>query len=61
MYTHYYEETVFSITMAIDLRSFNLQISMSVNWALHVISMLTALIQLAVLIASVMLGILEMD
>jgi len=61
MYTHFYEEIVFSITMAIDLRSFNSQISMSVNWALHVIPMQTALIQLAVLIASVILGILEMD
>ena len=45
----------------IDLHSINLQISMSVNWVLHVIPMPTALTQLAVLIAPVMLGILEMD
>ena len=56
VYTFYEERTI-----AIDLHSFNLQISMSVNWALHVIPMQTALIQLAVLIASVMLGILELD
>jgi len=34
---------------------------MSVNWALHVIPMPTALIQLAALIACAMLGILEVD
>ena len=51
----FYEES------AIDLHSFNLQMSMSVNWAFHVITMPAALIQLAVLIASVILGILEMD
>ena len=51
----FYEES------AINLQSFNLQISMSVNWALHVIPMPTALIQLAALIACAMLAILEAD
>ena len=54
VYTFYEER-------AIDIHTFNLQISMSVNWAFHVIPMQTALIQLAVLIASVILGIQEMD
>jgi len=49
------------VTLATLEMESTVQISMSVNWVLHVTPMPTALIQLAVLIASVMLAILEMD
>ena len=55
------KKKVFNMCALIDLHSINFQISMSVNWVLHVIPMPTVLIQSAVLIALVMLGILEMD